>query len=167
MNSNDIPWLLGGSSSGGQFLDEEGFPANKPPWGKLSAIDLNQGEIKWQVPLGEYPELTARGIAPTGTENMGGTIVTAGGLVFVAATQDAKFRAFDKSTGKVLWEHDLPAVASATPATYQVNGKQYVVLTAGGGGGMQQVNMLDRAGPFQRHRQRLRPGDAVMAFALP
>jgi len=117
--------------------------------------------------LGEYEELTKRGIPPTGTENMGGTIVTQGGLVFVGAAQDAKLRAFDKSDGKLLWEAKLPAVASATPSTYEVNGKQYVVIAAGGGGGMQQVNMLDSAGPFRSHRQRLQPGDALVAFALP
>ena len=98
---------------------------------------------------------------------MGGTIVTQGGLVFVGAAQDAKFRAFDKSDGKLLWEAKLPAVGSATPSTYEVNGKQYVVIAAGGGGGMQQVNMLDSAGPFRSHRQRLQPGDAFVVFALP
>jgi quinoprotein glucose dehydrogenase len=167
VNSNDIPWALGGSYGGGQFLDQEGYPASKPPWGKISAVDLNLGEIKWQLPLGEYAELTARGIPPTGTENMGGAIVTAGGLVFVGASQDAKFRAFDKASGELLWEVELSAVASATPSTYMVGGKQYIVIAAGGGGGMQQVNMLDAAGPFRSHRQRLRQGDAIVAFALP
>jgi len=167
LNSNEIPWVMGGPGSGAQVLDQMGYPAVKPPWGKLSAIDLNRGEIVWQVPLGEYEELTKLGIPPTGTENMGGTIVTEGGLVFVAATQDAKFRAFDKSNGKILWETKLPAIASATPSTYEVNGKQYIVIAAGGGGGMQQVNMLDSAGPYQAHRQRLQPGDAFVAFAIP
>jgi glucose dehydrogenase len=167
LNSNEIPWVMSGPGSGAQVLDQMGYPAVKPPWGKLSAIDLNRGEIAWQVPLGEYEELTKLGLPPTGTENMGGTIVTEGGLVFVAATQDAKFRAYDKSNGKILWETKLPAVASATPSTYEVNGKQYVVIAAGGGGGMQQVNMLDSAGPYQAHRQRLQPGDAFVAFAIP
>jgi quinoprotein glucose dehydrogenase len=167
LNSNEIPWIMSGPGGGGQLLDQEGYPAVKPPWGKLSAIDLSKGEIAWQVTLGEYEELTKRGIPPTGTENMGGTIVTQGGLVFVGAAQDAKFRAFDKSDGKLLWEAKLPAVASATPSTYEVNGKQYIVIAAGGGGGMQQVNMLDSAGPFRSHRQRLQPGDAFVAFALP
>jgi quinoprotein glucose dehydrogenase len=166
-NSNEIPWILHGPSGGGQLLDQEGYPAVKPPWGKLNAVDLNKGEIVWQIALGEYEELTKRNIPPTGTENMGGTIVTEGGLVFVGATQDAKFRAFDKKDGKLLWEAKLPAVASATPSTYEVNGKQYVVIAAGGGGGMQQVNMLDSAGPFQSHRQRLQPGDAFVVFTLP
>jgi quinoprotein glucose dehydrogenase len=167
LNSNDIPWIMSGPGAVAQLLDHEGYPAVKPPWGKLSAIDLNKGEIAWQMTLGEYEELTKRGIPPTGTENMGGTIVTQGGLVFVGAAQDAKLRAFDKSDGKLLWEAKLPAVASATPCTYEVNGKQYVVIAAGGGGGMQQVNMLDAAGPFRSHRQRLQPGDAIVAFALP
>jgi glucose dehydrogenase len=167
LNSNEIPWIMSGPGGGGQLLDQEGYPAVKPPWGKLSAIDLNKGEIAWQVTLGEYEELTKRGIPPTGTENMGGTIVTQGGLVFVGAAQDANLRAFDKSDGKLLWEARLPAVASATPCTYEVKGKQYVVIAAGGGGGMQQVNMLDSAGPFRSHRQRLQPGDALVAFALP
>lgn len=117
-----------------QFRDKEGFPAIKPPWGTLSAINLNTGEMMWQVPLGEYRELTKRGIKPTGTQNFGGTLVTDGGLVFVGASRDEKFRAFDKKTGKILWETLLPAGGYATPSTYQINGKQYVVIAAGGGG---------------------------------
>jgi quinoprotein glucose dehydrogenase len=117
-----------------QIKDQEGYPAIKPPWGVLTAIDLTQGKLAWQVPLGEYEELTARGIPQTGTETFGGTIVTAGGLVFIAGTKDEKFRAFDKATGEVLWEHKLPAGGYATPATYSVNGKQYVVIAAGGAG---------------------------------
>ncbi len=116
-----------------RFFDPDGYPAVKPPWGTLNAIDLNQGELLWQVPLGELPELTARGIPPTGTENYGGPIVTAGGLIFIAATKDEMFRAFDRDTGKVLWETKLPAGGYATPATYAVNGEQYVVIAAGGG----------------------------------
>lgn len=167
LNSNEIPWIMSGPGSGGQLLDQSGYPAARPPWGKLSAIDLNKGEIAWQVTLGEYEELTKRGVPQTGTENMGGTLVTKGGLVFVGATQDGKLRAFDKSSGKLLWETQLPAVASATPSTYEVNGKQYVAIAAGGGGGMKQVFALDAAGPYQPHRQRLQPGDAFLVFALP
>ena len=118
----------------GQFLDEQGYPAAKPPWGILNAIDLNTGDLLWKVPVGEYPELTRRGIPPTGTQNFGGSIVTSGGLVFVGASKDEKFRAFDKKTGKILWETKLPFGGYATPCTYQVNGKQYIVIAAGGGG---------------------------------
>jgi quinoprotein glucose dehydrogenase len=116
-----------------RWRDAEGYPAIKPPWGTLSAIDLNTGEYRWRVTLGEHLALTARGVPPTGTELYGGPIVTAGGLVFVAATQDAKLRAFDKDTGRQLWEATLPAAGYATPATYAVGGRQYVVIAAGGG----------------------------------
>ena len=133
-----------------QFLDKEGYPAIKPPWGVLSAIDLNQGTIAWQVPLGEHPELTARGVPQTGTENFGGTIVTAGGLVFIGGTKDEKFHAFDKKTGKLLWEYKLPAGGYATPSTYQWKGKQYVVIAAGGAG-----------------KLKTKAGDAFVVFGLP
>ena len=117
-----------------KFLDPEGYPAVAPPWGTLSAINLNTGEYVWKIPLGEYPELAAMGSKNTGTENYGGPIVTAGGLVFIGATNfDKKFRAFDKSTGELLWETTLPFAGNATPATYEVNGRQYVVIAAGGG----------------------------------
>jgi glucose dehydrogenase len=117
-----------------KFLDTDGYPAAQPPWGTLNAIDLNTGEYAWKIPLGEYPELATRGMTNTGSENYGGPVVTAGGLVFIAATSyDKKFRAFDKATGKLLWETTLPAAGNATPATYEVNGRQYVVIAAGGG----------------------------------
>jgi quinoprotein glucose dehydrogenase len=117
-----------------KFLDPDGYPAVEPPWGTLNAIDLNQGEIAWKIPFGEYPELTAQGQHQTGSENYGGPIVTAGGLLFIAATvHDRKFHAYDKSTGKLLWEATLPAGGNATPATYEVNGRQFVVVAAGGG----------------------------------
>jgi quinoprotein glucose dehydrogenase len=117
-----------------KFLDPDGYPAILPPWGTLSAIDLNTGEYVWKIPLGEYPELAAKGQRNTGTENYGGPIVTAGGLVFIGATNfDKKFRAFDKSTGQLLWETTLPFAGNATPATYEVNGRQFVVIAAGGG----------------------------------
>ncbi len=132
------------------FVDQEGYAAIKPPWGQLTALDLNRGEIVWQVVLGEHKELTARGIPPTGTQNIGGSIVTRGGLVFIGATQDEKFRAFDKATGKVLWEAQLPAGGYATPCTYEAQGKQLVAIAAGGGG-----------------KPRTRAGDAFVAFALP
>ncbi len=116
-----------------RWLDDQGYPAIKPPWGTLNAVDLNSGEIKWKVVLGEYPELTARGIPPTGTENYGGPLVTAGGLIFIGATADETFRAFDKETGEILWKAQLPFGGNASPSTYMVGGRQYVVISAGGG----------------------------------
>jgi quinoprotein glucose dehydrogenase len=117
-----------------KFLDPEGYPAVVPPWGTLNAINLNTGEYAWKVPLGEYPELAAKGIKDTGSENYGGPVVTAGGLVFIAATNhDRKLRAFDKDTGKLLWETVMPSSGNSTPATYMVGGRQYVVVQAAGG----------------------------------
>jgi quinoprotein glucose dehydrogenase len=132
-----------------KFLAPGNYPAISPPWGTMSAIDLNSGDMVWQEVLGEYPELTAKGIPPTGTENYGGPVVTAGGLVFIAATRDSKFRAFDKKTGKIVWEYTLPAPAFATPALYELNGRQYIVVACGGG------------------KLSTRSGDAYVAFALP
>jgi quinoprotein glucose dehydrogenase len=132
-----------------RFLDKNGYPAVKPPWGTLNAIDLNTGTIRWTKPLGEYPELTKRGIPLTGTENYGGPVVTAGGLVFIAATRDERFRAYDKDTGELLFETTLPAGGYATPATYSAGGKQYVVIACGGG------------------KMGTKSGDAYVAFALP
>jgi quinoprotein glucose dehydrogenase len=133
-----------------KFYDHEGYPANKPPWGTLNCIDLNTGKLLWKVPHGEYPELAAAGVPKTGTENYGGPIVTAGGLVFCAGARDNKLWAYDKETGVVLWSAKLPWTGSAPPATYQVNGRQYVVIAASGG------NKLGT--PY---------GDAYVAFALP
>ncbi len=117
-----------------RFFDPEGYPAIAPPWGTLNAINLNTGEYAWKIPLGEYPELAAKGMKDTGSENYGGPVVTAGGLVFIAATNfDRKFRAYDKFTGKLLWETTLPFAGNATPATYQVGGRQFVVVHATGG----------------------------------
>ena len=140
------PFLNNGNT---QFRDQDNYPAVKPPWGTLNAIDLNTGEYVWQVTLGEYPELTKQGILPTGTENHGGPVVTAGGLVFIAATYDEKLRAFDRKTGKVVWEFKLPAGGFATPITYLVNGRQYIALACGG------------------TRYGLKPGGSYVAFALP
>lgn len=131
-----------------RFTDQQGYPAVKPPWGTLSAIDLNQGEILWQVPLGEFQELTERGIPKTGTENYGGPVVTAGGLIFIAASKDEYFRAFDKNTGEEVWKYKLPAGGYATPAVYEINSRQYVVIACGGG------------------KMGTKPGDSYVAFAL-
>jgi quinoprotein glucose dehydrogenase len=117
-----------------KFLDPEGYPAVAPPWGTLNAINLNTGEYVWKIPFGEYPEFAAKGMKNTGTENYGGPIVTAGGLLFIGATNfDKKLRAYDKSTGELLWQATLPFSGNATPATYEVNGRQFVVIAAGGG----------------------------------
>ncbi len=116
-----------------RFFDPAGYPAIKPPWGLISAIDLNEGKILWQVPLGEYEELTGKGIPPTGTENYGGPVVTAGGLIFIGASKDEYLRAFDKETGMELWKYKLPAGGYATPCVYEAGGKQYLVIACGGG----------------------------------
>ncbi len=119
-----------------RFMDPDGFPAVAPPWGTLNAIDLNTGEYAWTVPLGEYPELVRQGLRNTGSENYGGPVVTAGGLVFIGATNaDRKFRAFDKANGKLLWETVMGGPGRATPATYEAGGRQFVVIATGGAGG--------------------------------
>ncbi len=132
-----------------KFLTPDGYPAISPPWGTLNAINLNTGEFVWKTTLGEHPELKAKGIPPTGTENYGGPVVTAGGLVFIGASLDGKLRAFNKTNGKLIWEYTLPAPAFATPAVYELNGKQYIVIACGGG------------------KLNTKSGDAYMAFALP
>ncbi len=118
-----------------EFLDKDGYPAIKPPWGYVTAVDLESGDFVWRVVNGEFPELTAQGIPKTGSPSHGGTIATAGGLVFMAGTFDKKFRAFDQDTGEVLWETELEAGGFATPCTYEADGKQYVAIAAGGGKG--------------------------------
>ena len=134
-----------------RFLDPDGYPAIAPPWGTLNAINLNTGEYVWKIPFGEYPELTGAGMKDTGSENYGGPIVTAGGLLFIGASNfDKKFRAYNSSTGKLLWESNLPFSGNATPATYSINGRQFVVIAAGGG--------KDR---------KSKSGGVYLAFALP
>jgi quinoprotein glucose dehydrogenase len=134
---------------GGKFLTKEGYPGVKPPWGHLTAVNLNTGEVVWKQTIGDYPELKAKGIH-TGSENFGSSVVTAGGVLFIAATRDEKIRGFNKLTGELLWEAPLPAAGIATPAVYQVNGKEYVVIACGGGG-----------------KQQTKSGDKYVAFALP
>jgi quinoprotein glucose dehydrogenase len=134
-----------------RFTDPDGYPATAPPWGTLSAIDLNTGQYLWKIPFGTYPELVAKGMANTGSDNYGGPVVTDGGLLFIGATVfDQKFHAYDKTTGKLLWETELPFSGLATPSTYMVNGKQYVVIAAGGG-----------------QSSRKPSGGVYVAFALP
>jgi quinoprotein glucose dehydrogenase len=143
---DEVPYTTTGYN---RFLDKNGYPGIKPPWGTLNAVDLNSGKLLWKVPLGEYEELTKRGIPPTGTETYGGPLVTKGGLIFIAGTKDEKIRAFDKTSGKVLWEAKLPAAGYATPATYSIEGRQYVVIACGGG------------------KIGCKSGDSYVAFALP
>jgi quinoprotein glucose dehydrogenase len=130
-STSDMKYVSDGYN---RFLDADGYPAIQPPWGTLTAINLDTGTITWQRPLGEYPELAAQGMKDTGSENYGGPVVTAGGLLFIAATSyDNKLRAFDKNSGELLWEATLPAAGNATPSTYEVDGRQFIVIAAGGG----------------------------------
>ncbi len=141
-----VPYQISGYN---KFLSKSNLPAIAPPWGVLNAIDLNTSEYVWKITLGEDSVFKARGVKETGTENYGGPVITKGGLLFIAATKDRKFRAFNKRTGKLLWQVDLPAAGFATPATYQVNGRQYVVIACGGG------------------KLGTKSGDSYVAFALP
>ena len=141
-----VPYLHTGYN---RWYDSNGYPISTPPWGTLTAIDMNTGKRRWQIPLGEYPELTAKGIPITGTDNYGGAAITAGGVLFIAATKDQQFRAIDRQTGKILWQVALPAAGYASPSVYAVNGKQYVVIACGGG------------------KLKTKSGDKYLAFALP
>ncbi|GMW03796.1 MAG: hypothetical protein AMXMBFR84_49300 [Candidatus Hydrogenedentota bacterium] len=154
VGANNIPWLAkvdeAGIATQSRFVDPQGYPAIQPPWGTFNCLNLAKGTLEWQTPFGEYPELMEKGIAPTGTENFGNSICTAGGVVFASGTKDAKFRAMHPDTGKVLWEHQLEAGAYAGPATYMTGGRQFIVVAAGGGGKLGTPS-----------------GDAYVAFALP
>lgn len=143
------PYLPFVSTGYNKFLDSKGFPAISPPWGTLNAIDMNTGEYLWKVPLGEHEALKQKGIPTTGSENYGGPVITANGLLFIAGTKDEKFRVFNKKTGALIWETKLPAAAFATPSTYQINGKQYIVIACGG------------------TKLGARKGNQYVAFALP
>ena len=132
------------------FLDQNGVPAISPPWGTLNSVDLVTGDLLWKVPLGEYPQLVAKGIRNTGSLNFGGAVATAGGVIFIAATADEKFRAIEKATGRTLWEFQLPAGGYATPSVYMIDGRQYVAIAAGGSG-----------------KNATKSGDSIVAFALP
>jgi quinoprotein glucose dehydrogenase len=139
----EVTYVLGGYV---YLRDHENLPGNTPPWGTLNSIDLASGEIVWKIPFGNYPTHPELGF---GSVNYGGPVVTASGLIFIAATPDKKFRAYDNRDGKVLWETELSAAGFATPAVYSVDGKQYVVIAAGGG----------RMGPPS--------GSEYFAFSLP
>jgi quinoprotein glucose dehydrogenase len=148
--SSDPSWLKYRSDGETLWRDPDGYPPLTPPWGTLNAIDLNAGTIKWKIPFGEYPELVAKGLKNTGSDNYGGPLVTAGGLVFIGATNfDKKFRAYDKLTGALVWETTLPFAGNATPATYTINGRQFIVIVCGGG------------------KNGAPSGSTVVAFALP
>jgi quinoprotein glucose dehydrogenase len=166
----DLPYTFTGYH---KWLDPDGYPAVEPPWGTLNAIDLNTGEYVWKIPLGEYPALAAQGIKDTGTENYGGPIVTAGGLVFIGATNfDKKFRAFDKNTGKLLWETTMVNAGNTTPITYEIDGRQYVVIAAFGGydrrpGAAAGGGRGRGAPPSVNVGDGTSTGGAFIAFALP
>jgi quinoprotein glucose dehydrogenase len=145
-NDSEVSYSISGYS---KFLDRNGMPAIRPPWGSLNAIDLNTGEYVWKIPYGEIPELKNKGADARGSESYGGPVVTASGLLFIAGTRDGYFRVYDKTNGKLLWQTQLPAAAFATPSTYEVHGKQYIVMACGG-------TKLGAKG-----------GDSYVAFALP
>jgi len=148
--AQDPNWLKYRTDGEVIFLDPEGYPAISPPWGTLNAIDLNAGEIRWQIPFGEFPDLAAKGLKNTGSDNYGGPVVTASGLLFIGATNfDRKFHAYDKLTGKLLWETVLPAAGNATPSVYEINGREFVAIVCGGG------------------KNGAPSGGSIVAFALP
>jgi quinoprotein glucose dehydrogenase len=130
------------------FRDPQDYPAIKPPWGYMTAIDLDSGNFSWRVVNGEFEALKAKGVPKTGAQSTGGSVATAGGLVFIASTYDEKFRAFDSASGEILWEYALPAAGYASPVSYEVNGKQFIAIACGGGKGLS------------------KPGDQFLVFSL-
>jgi quinoprotein glucose dehydrogenase len=151
--TSKLPYRTRGSgTTSSRFWDTNRWPCQKPPWGHLTAIDLNTGEFRWRTVLGVVDALLEKGMPPTGTSNIGGSIVTAGGLVFIGATDDSRFRAFDKDSGKELWTVRVPASAHATPMTFysKKTKKQYIVIAAGGG-----------------NKYNDKYSDALVAFSLP
>lgn len=168
VTASNIPWIVGVKSVDGKkkgiikyvdkkeepLRDLDGYPGVKPPWGTLTAMNLNDGKIIWQVPLGYYKELKSRGII-TGTENFGGATATSGGLVFASGTLDKLIRAFDSETGKELWSYELPYIGSAPPTSYEVNGEQYIVIPATGGTTLKMY-----------YRDLVEQGDAIVAFKI-
>jgi quinoprotein glucose dehydrogenase len=148
--SADENWQKYRSDGYNMFLAPDGYPAITPPWGTLNAIDLDKGEIRWKIPFGEIPALAAKGIKNTGSDNYGGPVVTASGLLFIGATNfDRKFHVYDKLTGKLLWETELPAAGNATPSIYEIGGREYVAIVCGGG------------------KNGAPSGGSIVAFALP
>jgi quinoprotein glucose dehydrogenase len=142
----DIPYQMTGYN---KFLSKEGYPAISPPWGTLNAINLNTGKMVWRVPLGNDTAFAIHGMPETGTENYGGPVVTAGGLIFIAAARDGKIRAFNKRNGKIVWQAKLAAPGFATPSVYEIGGKEFLVIACGGG------------------KLGTKSGDSYVAFALP
>src|SRR5262249_39740963 len=140
-----------------RWVDEEAYPCQQPPWGQLAAVNARTGDIAWQVPLGSYDDMEARGLKNAGTPNMGGSIATAGGLVFIGATLDSKFRAFESASGKELWVTKIDATANSVPITYMGrDGKQYVAVAAGGPGRFRSIDPTKNDG-----------ADSLIVFALP
>ena len=168
VTASNIPWKVGVISYSSKknarikyvdkpekpLRDLDGYPGVKPPWGTLTAMNLNTGKIKWQVSLGYYESLKAKGII-TGTENFGGATATAGGVVFAAGTLDKLIRAFDSENGQELWSYKLPYIGSAPPTIYEINGEQYIVIPASGG---MTLKMF--------YKDLVEQGDAVVAFKI-